>query len=183
MRNKLLFVAFVCLSIACTPFAESKEFKGKVIGIADGDTIKVLKDGITYKIRLRGIDCPEKNQPYGHKAKLLTSALAFNKEVSVIEGDQDRYGRLIADVILPDHSSLSQDLVRAGYAWWYRQYAPKDRALAYAEVDAKLDNLGIWSSRNAQAPWEYRQQKRLDNKSKHNENLSKISQSPSHAMQ
>ncbi len=176
MHKQLVFALVALLIIICIPLAECKEFKGKVIGIADGDTIKVLKDGVTYKIRLRGIDCPEKSQAYGKQAKLLTSNLAFNKDVSVVEDGQDRYGRLIADIILPDHTSLSQNLVRAGYAWWYRQYAPKDRTLAYAEADAKLDNVGIWSARYAQAPWDYRHQKRIDNKSKQTNDLSKISQ-------
>ncbi len=182
MRKELISVAVLLLSVICIPFAEGKEFKGKVIGIADGDTIKVLKDGVTYKVRLRGIDCPEKGQPYGKQAKLLTSDLAFNKDVSVIEEGQDRYGRLIADIILPNHTSLSQDLVRAGYAWWYRQYAPKDRALAYAEADAKLDNIGLWSARYTQAPWEYRHQKRIENRSKPGNDMSKISQSRSDRM-
>jgi micrococcal nuclease len=177
MHKQLISAAVLLLVSCCTYPVDGKEFKGKVIGITDGDTIKVLKNNVTYKIRLRGIDCPEKGQPYGKQAKLLTSQLAFNKDVSVVENGPDRYGRLIADIILPDRTSLSQDLVRAGYAWWYRQYAPNDRALAYAETDAKLDNIGIWNAHYTQAPWEYRHQKRIDSRSKSRQDLSKISQS------
>jgi endonuclease YncB( thermonuclease family) len=162
MHKQLISVVVLLLALSFAPFVLSKEFKAKVIGIADGDTIKVLKDGVEYKIRLRGIDCPEKSQPFGNKAKLFTSQLAFNKEVEVIEAGKDRYDRLIADVILPDHTSLSEDIVRAGYAWWYREYAPKDHTLAYAEADAKLEGVGIWSSRIAQAPWEYRHEQRMN---------------------
>jgi micrococcal nuclease len=176
MFKQLLFAAALLFAFISVQSAYSKEFKARVVGITDGDTIKVLKDGTEYKIRLRGIDCPEKSQPFGKQAKLLTSQLAFNKDVSVIESGQDRYGRIIGDVILADHTSLSQDLVRAGYAWWYRQYAPKDRTLAYAEADAKLDNIGIWSARYTQTPWDYRHQKKIDNKSKQQNDLSKISQ-------
>jgi micrococcal nuclease len=176
MYKQLLLTAAVLSSFFCSLLAECKEFKAKVVGITDGDTIKVLKDGVEYKIRLRGIDCPEKGQPFGKQAKLFTSELAFNKEVSVVESGQDRYGRTIADIILADHTSLSQDLVRAGYAWWYRQYAPKDRSLAYAETDAKLDGIGIWSGRYAQAPWEYRHHQRVNNKLKQRNDFSKISQ-------
>jgi len=175
MYKRLLLTAAVLFALICASSAECKEFKAKVIGITDGDTIKVLKDGVQYKIRLRGIDCPEKSQPFGKQAKLFTSELVFNKDVSVIESGQDRYGRTVADIILADHTSLSQDLVRAGYAWWYRQYAPKDRNLAYAEVDAKLDGIGIWSSRYTQAPWEYRHQRTVGKSKQHND-FSQISQ-------
>lgn len=177
MRKDLIStVVLLLLSVLCTSCADSKEFKGTVVGIADGDTIRVISNGALYKIRLAGIDCPEKGQPYGKQAKLFTSDLAFKKDVSVIERGHDRYGRLIADIILPDRTSLSKDLVRAGYAWWYRQYAPKDKDLAYAEADAKLDSIGIWSARYAQAPWEYRRQKHVSPTNNINTDLSKISQ-------
>ncbi len=179
MHKQLLLSVAVLLGLISSFSAEGREFKAKVVGITDGDTIKVLKDGTEYKIRLRGIDCPEKSQPFGKQAKLFTSGLAFNKDVSVVENGQDRYGRLIADIILPDHTSLSKDIIRAGYAWWYRQYAPKDRNLAYAETDAKLDGIGIWSAQYTQAPWDYRHNQHEDNKLRAHNYFNKISQSTS----
>jgi micrococcal nuclease len=130
--------------------------EGRVIGISDGDTIKVLENGTTEKIRLRGIDCPERGQPFGKQAKLLTAQLAFGKIVAIKEESRDRYGRIVADIILPDRTSLSSDLVEAGYAWWYRQYAPGDRDLAELETKARLKGIGLWSSRSAIPPWEFR---------------------------
>jgi endonuclease YncB( thermonuclease family) len=75
------------------------------------------------RIRLWGIDCPESRQAFGARATQFTGDLAFGKEVSVQVKDVDRYGRTVGVVILPDGRNLNQELVRAGLAWWYRQYA------------------------------------------------------------
>lgn len=174
--KQLVFIAVLLLSLFFVGPAFGKEFKGKVIGITDGDTVKVLNNNTVYKIRLRGIDCPEKKQPFGKQAKLFTSQLAFDKDVIVIESGHDRYGRLIADLVLPDHTYISRDIVRAGYAWWYRQYAPKDKVLAYAEADAKLDGLGIWSANNSEPPWQFRRKQKQENKFHNQRDLGKLSQ-------
>jgi micrococcal nuclease len=98
-------------------------FQAKVVGVADGDTISVLRDKTTYRIRLHGIDAPERGQPYGSRAKQYASELAFGTVVTVEPVDRDQYGRLVADVRLPDGRSLNAEMVRAGCAWWYRRYA------------------------------------------------------------
>src|SRR2546428_14170819 len=74
------------------------DFTGRVVGVTDGDTIKVLHNGKAEKIRLHGIDCPEKAQPFGTKAKQFTSAMVFGKMVRVLTHGQDRYGRTVAEV-------------------------------------------------------------------------------------
>jgi len=132
------------------------EHQVKVIGITDGDTIKVLDHGMTEKVRLRGIDCPEKGQPFGKQAKLFTARLAFGKIVGIKEETRDRYGRVVASVTLPDRTDLSCDLIQAGYAWWYRRYAPGDRQLAELEMQARLKGIGLWSMPSAIPPWEFR---------------------------
>ncbi len=102
----------------CSPKARAIDFSGRVVGVSDGDTIRVMHDGRGEKIRLYGIDAPEKRQAFGNRAKQLVSALAFGKVVKVEVKDQDRYGRTVADVILPDRKNLNHDIVKAGFAWW-----------------------------------------------------------------
>src|SRR5436305_14660114 len=93
------------------------DFTGKVVGVNDGDTITVLKDRIPVKVRLFGIDCPETGQDFGSRAKGATSEMAFGKVVTVHPRRNDRYGRTVADVVLPDGRTLNHELVRRGLAW------------------------------------------------------------------
>jgi endonuclease YncB( thermonuclease family) len=83
----------------------------------DGDTITVLHNRISERIRLHGIDCQEKGQAYGKRAKQATSHLAFGKTVTVQTYGKDKYGRAIGDVTLPDETNLNQELVRQGWCW------------------------------------------------------------------
>ncbi len=85
-----------------------------MVGVADGDTITVLHNGKGERIRLHGIDCPEKRQAFGKRAKQFTSTLVFGNTVTVQVLDRDRYGRTVAEVLLPDGRSLNRELVRAG---------------------------------------------------------------------
>ncbi len=110
------------------------DFTGRVVGVADGDTITVLHSGKPVRIRLNGIDCPEKRQAFGKRAKQFTSRLTYGKAVTVKDLGQDRYGRTIGDVILPDGRSLNKELVKAGFAWWYRKYAPDNETLKLSVI-------------------------------------------------
>ena len=94
----LLFLAIPALAFA--------DFTGRVVGISDGDTITVLNNGRGEKIRLSGIDCPEKGQAFGSKAKQFMSELAFGKDVRIIEHGKDKYRRTLGDVILPDGQNV-----------------------------------------------------------------------------
>ena len=86
-------------------------FEARVVGVTDGDTIIVLRDLATVKIRLNGIDCPERDQPFGSRAKLFTSETAFGRTVTVKPKSRDRYGRVVAEVVLPDGRVLNRELV------------------------------------------------------------------------
>lgn len=132
------------------------EFSGKVIGVADGDTITVLDGTAQIKIRLNGVDCPEKAQAFGTKAKQFTSALVFGQTVTIRAKEKDRYGRTVGDVVLADGRILNHELVRAGYAWWYQKYAPGDTVLQGLEAEARVAKVGLWADPNAVAPWEFR---------------------------
>lgn len=136
------------------------EYNGKVVGVTDGDTITVLHQGVGERIRLNGIDCPEKGQAFGGAAKQATSQLAFGKHVTVQAHGLDKYGRTIADVILPDAVNLNQELVRRGWCWWYRKYAPGNVILEELERRARGSGLGLWADPNPVPPWVYRKIKR-----------------------
>lgn len=129
---------------------------GRVVHIADGDTLTVLVDQTEHKIRLHGIDCPEKKQPFGQKAKQFTLEHAAGKTVTVDVSDRDRYGRLVGEVILPGGASLNHALVEAGLGWWYRQYAPDDEHLRLKEAQAREAQKGLWSEPNPIPPWDWR---------------------------
>ena len=96
------------LLTASTVFAD---FTGQVVSVLDGDTIEVLHNNHPERIRLSGIDCPEKGQAYGNNAKHAASDLAFGKQVTLQTFGKDKYGRTIADVLLPDGARVSHELV------------------------------------------------------------------------
>jgi len=136
----------------------------RVVSVADGDTITVLvtsgDDKRTEKIRLRGVDCPERAQPFGNKAKQLTSKLVSGKEVEIVPGKDgtDRYGRTIAEVRV-DGRSLNEELLRAGLAWHYKQYDDSERYDAL-ERAARAAKLGLWAEADPIPPWEWRKRAR-----------------------
>ncbi|MBX9689843.1 MAG: thermonuclease family protein [Candidatus Obscuribacterales bacterium] len=157
-RFFLSLLLAAALSIPCDS-RELPGFRALVIGVLDGDTIKVLHDGKPETIRLNGIDCPEKRQAFGTKARTFTAELCFSREVNVEPEAKDRYGRTVAKVILEDGRCLNRELLAAGLAWWYRRYAPGDTELQRLEESARLGRQGLWSDPLATAPWVYRKQK------------------------
>ena len=119
------------------------DFTGRVVGISDGDTITVLHNGKGERIRLHGIDCPEKRQPFGNRAKQFTSRLTYGKEVAVKDLGQHRYGRTIGEVSLPDGRVLNRELVKAELAWWCQKDSDEP-TLATLEIKAR--ELPCWLS-------------------------------------
>ena len=118
----------LCLGIALVASqALAADFTGRVVGVADGDTITVMHNGKGKRIRLHGIDCPEKRQAFGNRAKQFTSKLVFGKTITVQVADRDRYGRTVGEVLLPDGRSLNHELVRAGLAWMSRRETKDER--------------------------------------------------------
>jgi len=151
-RFRTTALLLVCLLLPIVAYAE---FVGKVVGVIDGDSIRVMHEGKAEQIRLIGVDCPEKRQPFGTRAKEYTSELAFGKEVTVYGKSRDRYGRTLAEVLLPDGRSLNQALLSAGLAWWFRKYS-KDLRLGELERQARNAKLGLWAEPNPVPPWEWR---------------------------
>lgn len=132
------------------------EFVGQVVGVIDGDTVNVLHNGKAERIRLNGIDCPEKSQAYGQKAKHATSDLAFGKEVTIQTHGNDKYGRTIADVFLSDGKNVNHELVKEGWCWWYRKYAQGNTMLERLEVEARESKKWMWAEPQPVPSWEWR---------------------------
>lgn len=156
----LLLISLLLLSATCdgeNSFSDGQEYKGKVVGIADGDTFTMLTaENKQIKVRLSEIDTPERAQPYGSRARQALSDLVFNKEVVVMEDDTDRYGRLVGQVYVGD-LHVNRKMVQDGMAWVYWQYL-KDENLLDDEEAARLAKRGLWSlpSTEQVPPWEWR---------------------------
>src|SRR5205809_7046087 len=120
----LYYVTF-CLAIL---FLAPDSFSARCIGVTDGDTIVVLRDRSSIKVRLEGIDSPERGQDFGQKAKQFTSGLVFGQTVEIRPVGEDRYGRTVARVIV-DGKDVSEELLKAGLAWHFKKYS-KDHDLA-----------------------------------------------------
>ena len=155
MTSLLLLAIFWTL-----PILAAESITGKVVSVADGDTITVLEDRTQIKVRLHGIDAPEKAQDFGTVSRTFTSDQCFGEEVTVEVTDTDRYGRKVGIVRLADGRVLNHLLVEAGLAHWYEAYAPKDATLKRLQEEAKAAKRGLWSRPDAEAPWEFRKRKR-----------------------
>ena len=156
MILRLALVAFILWSL---PAAAQERFTGKVVAVADGDTISVLRDGRAVRVRLEGIDCPEKGQDFSQRAKQFTSDPTFGKEVTIDVRDVDRYRRLVARVYVAG-KDVSVALVEAGLAWHYTRYL-RDLEPAKAERAGRLAKQGLWALANPVPPWEFRRQGRM----------------------
>lgn len=141
--------------------AHADDIHGRVVAISDGDTITVLdSDNQQHKVRLAGIDAPEKKQPFGQRSKQHLSDLVFGKDVVLDCGKVDRYQREVCVVqINGKDANLAQ--VEAGMAWWYRKYAKEQTErqrvdFEAAESAAKAGRVGLWSDPQPVPPWEWR---------------------------
>ncbi len=134
---------------------------GRVVSVADGDTVTVLDTSNTqFKIRLMGIDAPEKKMAFGQKSKVHLSDLVFNKQVTVEYNKKDKYGRTVGKILV-EGVDANLEQVKDGLAWHYKQYqreqSAEDRA-AYvlAEELARNESRGLWVDANPTPPWEWR---------------------------
>ena len=132
---------------------------GLVVGISDGDTITVLRDGREQvKIRLYGIDCPEKRQAWGNRAAQITGCLCAGRTVEIQGTDTDRYGRTVAIVILPTGRTLQEELLAEGMAWVWPKYCKLSFCEAWLELEAQTreSKVGLWQGEEPVHPWEWR---------------------------
>lgn len=155
-----LFVQISCTtnSVASNESVEKDVIKNKgyVIGIIDGDTYDLLLDDkTTIRIRMDGIDAPEKGMPFYKVAKKYLSELCFNKNVTYVQTALDAHGRTVAKTYLEDGRECGEELIKAGLAWHFKKYS-KEKKLADLEIEARNKKIGIWSDPNPIAPWDIR---------------------------
>ena len=131
-----------------------------VVEVLDGDSLVFLQDGQRREVRLFAIDAPEKGQAYGSEARAFTRDLVLHRPVTLRIHDEDRYQRLVSDVVLADGRILNHELVREGLAWWYDRHAPDSRTLKRLERQARDAQRGLWSEASPLPPWEFRTQQR-----------------------
>lgn len=156
--------------------ARAETLSGSVVGVSDGDTITVLDaNREQHKIRVAGIDAPEKAQPFGQRSKESLSKLVFGKDVDVEWKKRDRYQRIVGKVLVAEPTCQSVGCPKSldagfaqltvGLAWWYRKYASEQSpgdAQRYesAEQEARSRHAGLWSDGQPTPPWDWRKAKR-----------------------
>ena len=155
---KMVAMLLLLLLWACSSNADTV-LRGKVVSISDGDTFRLLVRGRELRVRLSGIDCPERGQAFGTRAKQFSSQMIFGKQISVRSEGKDQYGRELGWVYLPNGRCLNHELLKAGLAWHYKKYN-NDPALARMEQNARLGRLGLWVDRAPIPPWEFRRARR-----------------------
>ena len=154
----MLLAGFVCDATAAT-------LAGRVVGVSDGDTVTVLTaENRQFKIRLSGIDAPEKKQPFGTHAKETLARQLFGQAVVVEWSKTDRYGRIVGKIEV-DGVDANLEQVREGSAWVYTQYLRElpveDRKLNLeAERLAKAERRGLWRDEQPEPPWQWRRERR-----------------------
>lgn len=137
---------------------------GKVVGITDGDTLTLLDENQTqYRIRVSGIDTPERGQAFGHVASENLAKLAFGQLAAADCQKQDRYGRWVC-VVRVGGVDVGLAQIKSGLAWHYKKYAseqtPTDQELyAKAEQEAKVAGIGLWKDADPIPPWDWRKRR------------------------
>lgn len=159
MIRRLALLFAVLLALAGNARAET--LSGRVVRIIDGDTLVLLIAGnVQERVRLTGIDCPERGQAFGTKAKEALSGRVAGETVTVEWDKRDRYKRIVGKVI-DGQGDTNLSLVRSGMCWWYHKYAheqsPEDQSLyEEAEETARGERKGLWRDPHPVPPWEWR---------------------------
>lgn len=163
IRPAILFVTllFCGLLFAASPKVV-EEFNGKVVGVTDGDTITVLVNKQSIKVRLEGIDAPESGQSFGTKSKQALSEMVFGKRVTIKKTGEDRYGRTLGFVMVGKVDANAK-MIQDGWAWHFKKYNDEDR-LAKLEVEAREAKRGLWAESTPLAPWDYRARQKAPEK-------------------
>lgn len=154
-------IVLVAVALLLSSAGESLAWPGRVVSVTDGDTIKVLDPGgQEVKIRLYGVDTPEKKQAFGHAAREFTAGLVAGKMVEVEPVDTDRYGRVVG-IVHGNGFIVNRELVKSGFAWVYPQYCRRAECREWVtlEGEARRQRAGLWAEPDAVPPWDWRRQK------------------------
>lgn len=153
------FCSLLLASLLISESVVAEEIIGRVVGVADGDTLTILvNEHEQIKVRLAEIDAPEKAQPFGQHSKQSLSDLCFGKDAVLQKTDTDRYGRTVAKVRCAGIDANAEQ-IRVGLAWAYRKYL-HDQSLLDFENEARVAKRGLWIDSDPVPPWEYRKLKR-----------------------
>lgn len=161
----LIALLAACFVIFSAPIVLGADFLfGKVVKVADGDTVTVLtQDMRQVKIRLYGVDCPEKKQAYGQRARQYTAGAVFGQDVQVEVMSHDRYGRIVGIVWrnTADGQTVNAGLLSAGLAWVYPQFCKKPICQEWRGLEqvARQERMGLWADPHAVPPWQFRKRK------------------------
>ncbi len=152
----IMFYFVIIFFFANLSFAQ-EPIHGVVVNVTDGDIVTVWEKEKQYKIRLYGIDTPEKKQDFGMKAKKFTANMVFNKSLTVIPKEIDKYGKIVG-IIYIGQKCLNEELVKNGLAWVYKKYCSEpfcDKWLKL-EKEARENKFGLWIDTDSVPPWNFR---------------------------
>jgi endonuclease YncB( thermonuclease family) len=159
-RIRLIYFIWVLFFIGCNSATDKFENQsGNVVKVVDGDTYDINIEGRQTRIRMYGIDAPERGMDFYKVSKNYLVSLCDGNQIRVELIEKDRYGRIIAKSFLPNGKELGAEMIKAGLAWHFKKYS-KDEDLSYYEETARQQKLGLWSSKNPIPPWEYRKMNR-----------------------
>jgi micrococcal nuclease len=154
MKLKFILIFFLCVQV----YAQT--LTGKVIAIKDGDTVVVIDAANNQTtLRLAEVDCPEKKQAFGTKAKQFTSNQVYLKEIKYKVTDIDRYGRSIAKIYYENNKYLSAEIIKNGFGWQYKKYSTS-KLLANLEQEARKNKRGLWADPYPIYPSDFRKSKK-----------------------
>ena len=145
----------LALGVVLVAHCAYADFSGKVVRVADGDTITILREHEQVKVRLVEIDAPERRQAFGNRSRQALARMVQGKQVEVREQGTDRYGRTLGRVYQAG-LDVNAEMVRIGLAWVYVRYA-KDQSLYQVEAEARAQRRGLWADKEPVPPWEWRQ--------------------------
>jgi endonuclease YncB( thermonuclease family) len=163
MTNAYLLALLVALALPLRAHADT--LVGAVVAIADGDTVTILDASqVQHKIRLSGIDAPERKQPFSNVSRQHLASLVFRQEVTVEFSKRDRYGRIVGKV-LRDGVDVCLEQLRVGLAWHFKRYEKEQpsadrQSYAEAEEEARQASRGLWSEDNPEPPWDWREKRK-----------------------
>lgn len=154
--NRIVLIVIFFLSLSNCLYSQ---LKGRIIGVSDGDSVSLLDEkNVVFKIRLNGIDAPEKKQDFGNASKNFIGDLIYDKFVWVRTNGLDRYGRTIGTIYLNENmigKSVNEMSLENGMSWHYKKY-DKNILWSNMELKAKEDKIGLWQLQNPIPPWSFR---------------------------
>lgn len=145
------------LTTAWPASAEPRPWRGRVTKVFDGDSMIIDRKGRPVEVRVFGVDCPEKGQPWADQARRFTRRLK-GCEVLVKPVTVDRHHRVVAKLEGPDNKDHGLRLIEKGLAWWYRRYASRNDRYRLSESAARAARRGLWSQKDPVPPWRWRRQ-------------------------